>query len=600
MAVDTLSSFEQVLTATGPLFVSMGTVMVFAYGRFVSHERGLDEYDPPLANYAFTTRYRFITALMMYIFFFELVFLGLLLLWCTDFGREAIASLIANGSTGEQLENAVAAVGNSNSSSPGSPAWAAALTTSILPPLPFFRAVDEWVRSWLYQIARIPLGARRLAKKLRAEIDLLDKNHHIKLKVSAPARTSDEFRDLVSKFLVLKALRTDLTNDVNLTPRFNRYIKILNDLSDFERRITSRFWESVSQDSGNAFLRIEADNAVKAMSRILSCALLSVEGTESDAAKLVRNWGLEIEVTAWNFRWTHAVLVFFVALVGTPIASSIGFSVASLVHPDVTAKIEQFPEFLGWGLIAAFMYLVCLVFAAGVNLIINDIDEDRRSAMGWKPRDGSSIASELHLDERLVAYLGVFLGGILLADMIVLIASSFYPEEAVKAASTTDHLLWGIPPAFVSSAFLLISSSPNFLSSRRWKDALMLCAVAIFSTLAVTGVTIGDPRDKMATPLNELPSSKDVRMTAENCAKQAAKFYCTPLLHKATKIDAKAFYWVSLSTAGALGLALGFYLPESIRASARSRPGRNRRDAIALGAPVDPILGPEAIPSPGD
>lgn len=508
--------------AREPLLVSMAAVAVFAYGRFKTHDSGLDEYDPPLGSESFTTPYRYSTAVFLYIFFYWLLFLGLLVFWQTTLGQAMISQIIPGTGAVDATT--------------GSPAWAAAITTSVLPPLPFVSSLDEAVRTRLHHLARIPLGARRLGRKIREAIAFEDVDQ---LKVRMGERTiniEDAFEYPLTQFLVLKDLRNGLAKDVNKTPRFAQYNRFFNGTSDFEDRVTKRFWETLGQERSTPYLVEEANNCVRAMSRIISCATLTIERSESAAATLVRNLGVGVYVTGWNFRMTHAALIFLGSMTFTFAASMVAYAMVS----DDPSTSDKATVFMFWGVSAAFMYLASFVFAAGIGLIVSDAEEDLETAVMRQP----DAKRTLDLHEWTLALLFAFAGATLLADLVIVAFSSL--DDSNASPSSAELLIWGMCPAAVSVVFIILSRIKSWTGPRyRLVDACLLSATALTTTFLAIEVLVGDAEYANLT-------------NAE-------------------------FRTAALTSSGVLGAFLGILLPGSIRDAAEGvkRPEhRNRQHAL--------------------
>ena len=136
-------------------WVGLTTVAVFAAGRF--NERRVDtekDLDPPLTAHCFTTRFRFNSALVMYVLvycgFYGALIFGFSFEVFQNFFKEFFGPITLPG---EGMEF-------------GTPAWVATLVPILVSTTPWFRQRDELFRRWLWAFSGVPQTAQAFANEL--------------------------------------------------------------------------------------------------------------------------------------------------------------------------------------------------------------------------------------------------------------------------------------------------------------------------------------------------------------------------------------------------------------------------------------------------
>lgn len=440
MATNTLTAlqvFGQSVTDAS-FWIAAGSVILFAHNRFRIQTSLPDTLDPPVNARSFTTRFRYGIAEFTYALFYWAIFVVLVTCGSFEGFREWLEQLVGQITLDENV--AVA-----------SPAWAALVASAVLPSVPGFKTADQALRTFLHDVSSIPTKAHRLAadilaaandeqqapgeacRRLCAIIDQLPDKER-----PATARLYREFRSANRDFL----------EDVNKKIAKAGEVSTPHEISDYYEEILTR------------------------LSRFLSCALLSSQPDELTARQHLKRLPPELRLAVpqigWQFRMQQ-IMISLLAVMGLTI---VGGVIANLVLlglaeskflpllPEIVWGWEFFSLLLQWTIYAVPMFMLPLIFAAGIKLYLVDRRRYRTELEGDK----------IPLEDRFLALAVAFVGGLFLACIPTLMGLSVRLDASITSEqfknTVTFALLWGIPPALFAVTFILRSSVQPHLN--RW------------------------------------------------------------------------------------------------------------------------------------
>ena len=424
-------TLEQSL-AEPSFWVGMVLVFLFAQSRFQVTKMGGDEIDPPVAARSFTTRFRYFVAAATYVGVYEFIFCALLSIGSFPFLQKLLTSVIGSLEVeGQQI---------------GSPAWAALVTTSLLPSLPGFSGADDRLRDFLHEFASIPATARQVGN------DLL-KSLRARLAAGSEAEREDDLRQIQlarEAFDTIGARARALRRLSNTRAargyqrffdKYQTYWKSLEDeLSQLEKTVKGQAVEPIIRDRVLAMPNKAA--------RYVACATLLVEDSEYLARQRLMNvFGLkDMNVVGWQFRlvqfFISAVCVALGTLAGALAASWIANGLAGDPDPLRNA-LAQTPRYVTWILYTVPMFTLPLIFAAGVRMYLTDLSEFGEDTLEW--------------EDRLAAGIITFVGAYGLSCLPLLIAEAL--TATPQAGVRLEHILpWGFAPAAFAVIFMLMSA----------------------------------------------------------------------------------------------------------------------------------------------
>jgi hypothetical protein len=424
-------TLEQSL-AEPSFWMGMILVFLFAQSRFQVTKLGGDEIDPPVAARSFTTRFRYFVASATYVGVYEFIFCALLSVGSFPFLQKMLTSLVGSLDVeGQQI---------------GSPAWAALVTTSLLPSLPGFSGADDRLRDFLHEFASIPATARQVGNDLLQSL-------RKRLASNSEPGNEDDFRQLQlarEAFDYLAARARTLRRLTNTRAsrgyqrffdKYQSYWKTLEDeLAQLEKTAKGQTLEPIIRD------RIAA--VPNKAARYIACATLLVEDSEYLARQRLMNvFGLaDMNVVGWQFR----LVQIFISTVCVAVGTLAGALAAAWISnawggdPDPLRKaLTQAPRYFTWVLYSVPMFTLPLIFAAGVRMYLTDLAEFGEDTLEW--------------EDRLAAGIVTFIGAYGLSCLPLLIAEAITAPP--QAGVNLERILpWGFAPAAFAVIFMLMSA----------------------------------------------------------------------------------------------------------------------------------------------
>jgi hypothetical protein len=434
-------------------WICLGSVFLFAYGRFNVSLIDTDELAPPLRPHAFTLAFRFQLVAFIYVGVHALVYFALIYCGSIPDLQAPIAKLFGGltDANGKQL-------------GVGTPAWAALIASAAAPSIPWLVRLDERVRSKLHDLASIP----RKAELIGAAV----------LKApgfpQAPVVPSDPSRDQVMaaavmhrrRFARLRTLWDELQQSGDQKVK-GRYGTFFHDNKTVLDGFTAEFAvdpsDLPSTDAAAFEDRLAA--SVRKAARLTGCALLNAEASEAAIGRRLALHGIVTPPLGLEFRFVHLIVAFFalglMAIAGS--YTAVGVYAAASGQAGLDIIVVQWRNFLMWGGVNDAAYLLPVLLAAGVAMYLVDrrLSED-----------------PLDMTARLAIGIVTFVGAAGLA-LFVLLGWSFLLLKATGSSSlltNEDHVVvgrivpWILPPAIVATTFLALSGRRAL--PRVWLDIL--------------------------------------------------------------------------------------------------------------------------------
>lgn len=448
-------TLEQSL-AEPSFWMGMILVFLFAQSRFQVTKLGGDEIDPPVAARSFTTRFRYLVAASTYVGVYQFIYCGLLSIGSFPFLQNLLTELIGSLSVeGDKI---------------GSPAWAALVTTSLLPSLPGFSGADDRLRDFLHEFASIPATARQvgndLLKSLRARLAAHEEAGEAESGQIELARKAFDYLGTHARALRRLSNTRASSGYQRFFEKYQGYWQSLEDeLAQLESTAKAQSPEPIIRE------RIAA--IPNKAARYIACATLLVEDSEYLARQRLTNvFELnEMNLSGWQFRlvqiFISAVCVAIGTVGGALLASWFSGILAGHAAPFQQA-LDQAPRYLTWTLYAVPMFTLPLIFAAGVRMYLSDLAEFGEDTLEWEDRFAAGIVT--------------FIGAYGLSCLPLLIAEAWRatPQSGVDLSKI---LPWGFAPAVFAVAFMIMSAQ-QLAGTASFLDRAMNAAVDVLAHAA--------------------------------------------------------------------------------------------------------------------
>jgi hypothetical protein len=445
-------------------WVGLVSVLLFAYSRFNISLPGTDELSPPLEPRSFTTAFRFQLAAFTYVGLYVAVYFVLLFAgafpWLQTVVKQLFGSLDEAGGEGV-----------------GTPAWAALVATSILPSTPGFRWIDECWRGALQDFASIPAKAHMLGREILRG-----------LPYPAPADIGEEaaLPEILAaierhkeRFLRLRAAAEEISQVEGGRPA-RRYRLFFAE----HKAIADGLEKDFAVDAGDLgtapsarYVEERFRRSLRKTARFFACAMLNAEPSEYAIRTRLTELGLDVRVIGFDFRPSHLLIalatIVIAALCGCYL-SVFAYGWAHGVGPGPIV-LDMTPFFFKWIFVAVSTYTLPIVLAAGVEMYLLD----RMSAKD--PLEGSDYAAIAILT--FIGSVGLSLMSLLVYNFVMV---KIVAPDPTKAIQLWRILPWALPPAIVSTLFLILAGRKT-----RFDDRIELAFDAMVhggaAALAATG-----------------------------------------------------------------------------------------------------------------
>lgn len=452
-------------TIGNPAFwVGFVLVVFFAANRFAVSASTQDEFDPPVVPRSFTTRFRYYLSAATYVAFYEFAYLVLVSIGSFPFLQKL-------------LEDWITTLGEAKNQEIGTPAWAALVVTTILPPTYGFRDLDEKIRDILQKFASIPHKARRLAEEIVAELSMPAAQAGPVAGGDALDEPRRKARQLDWFYRSIDILQDSTKNEHN-ADAYKKFFKKYAGVLGYARRRRETLESSLHSSEAKApFVIGELKNTVEYTARFLSCALLHIESSERSVRMTVRETlGLEsLSKLEFDFNLKQIILTFFVLLTLTIV---IGIATLDAALPENTRmSLAMIGFVVGWVPYSLVMLVPAFMFAAGVQLYFMDRKQGK--------------TRPIPLEDQMLAVIWLFVLTFGIGILPVVLGMAW--KQHAGQPWVMQVLPFGLTPALVAVTFYFLASR-HFVQSKWWEPALdfgVFAIVAGISTWFATFAAIG-------------------------------------------------------------------------------------------------------------
>ena len=420
-------------------WIGLGSVVLFAYSRFNVSLPDTDELSPPLSPRTFTTNFRFQLAAMVYVGVYTFVYFLLLIAGTFPALQEPLSKLFG--------------IVKDAPSSVGTPAGAALIATTVLPSTLGFKPFDAWLRSKLQAFASIPAKAWIIGQEILEALGALPADALV-----PDAKLEDVQNALMSHKKVFGDLTTlwERLTQVEQFAAERRYVSFFGDYKRVADKLRESFAirpDDLATVDTARYIESRLRTVLSRAARFTGCAMLNAEPSENAVRARLNEKGIPVAEGVFNFGPAQLFIAMFMIAVVTVVGVFASVNLfAAVTATDATAILaEHLGEFVSWGVLADITYTLPLILAAGIEMYL--IDQRTQTA------DVSGV-------DRAAGALLNFLGGAGLAFVSMLAWSymraslfpSLDPLRGTPAAGSVDPLrvlFWVLPAATVSTIFLL-------------------------------------------------------------------------------------------------------------------------------------------------
>jgi hypothetical protein len=426
------------------------TVFAFAQGRFSEKHVDADNIDPPLPARYFTSRFRYVSASLVFSGCYVLCYVGLIVAGSFPGFQEFLKPLF--GTVG------ASAGGQSQAHQIGTPAWAAMALMVIAPTVPWIRRVEGSFRQWLQDFSDTPFKARQLAEEIIESL----------LSSVGTGRELERATDneLVTVFRQLESLRHSLTAS-GRTKRGQRHRDFYVEHADVVTG-TINLFQSIETEINSsakaarrpraAATRQAADpaeplnpgkrsqmiNLIRRLARLIACALLYAESEEVSVRKRLQQIPYLAGIAQAKFQFTIAqiliaiFLIALVAIISGPLTSAFS-STGELTPTQIRQTIQ---EWSGLGFVIALSFVMPMFLVAAIRLYLIDL-KGRGHHMLWPE----------HVMILLLASIGCY--GLAAAPWVAFRA--YEAGQVISTMNLTIALLYALPSAICNVALVMTS-----------------------------------------------------------------------------------------------------------------------------------------------
>lgn len=458
-----------------PFWTGLVSVLLFAYGRFNVSLPDTDELSPPLTPRSFTTAFRFQLAASTYVGFYVAVYMALLFAGSFPALQRFLVSLFGELKTeGETI---------------GTPAWAA-LVAMAFPALPRFSGVDDRLRLALQDFASIPSKARMLAQEIRSLLHVpepsdLDDDAPLPGVLAAITAHKERFEQIKETWEHLQQVE-----QASAYRRYARFFRV-------NQKILDTFDQEFSADPDNTinvgaarYIERRYRAGVRKAARFMTCAMLEAESTEMRVRSRLQSTGLPVQNMGLDFRPSHIFLNLTVIALATVVGCLLSILSYCLLHQETPAGIisENIFRIMSWALPTMVMYILPVVFAAGVSMFLFDRALARPV--------GDPDASGADWSDKATAVILTFLGSFGLAFFAALawVSVTQALSQQTGPVMALQILPWGLPPAAVASVFVIMSTrrweKPTLSGRQRFSEATLYVACHAAAAAVASGFAL--------------------------------------------------------------------------------------------------------------
>lgn len=427
-------------------WIGLTAVVTFSWTRFNERQTDESEIDPPIPSRSFTTRFRYQLAAVTYAGSYGFVYVILIVLGTIPAFQGVLKDYIG-AIEGKDI---------------GTPAWAAMAVTAILPAFKIFRAADQRLRTVLQDFASIPLKARGLADEL--------------LQGLAATLATTEDTEATGYPPLYRAL-LDCIDQLKTSPRLRA------------RRAYTQFFAQYQSIQDNAEKSLESSAVASGgpeslisggqwkvltnrIARLITCAILQVEADEFHARRVLRDeLGISgVHPARWRFTLSQVVLGIFTivaaVVVGLVVSSLYSATTYQSTNVSSTLVLAIARQAVLIGLLAVPMFVLPLIFAAGVQMYLLD-----------RQQLGNSLEWHELLLARVLTFCVAYGFALLPALIFAAIGAHIWDGGSVKILVWAP---WAIPPAAAATLFVVLSTV-NPTGSRSANAAVDFGAHAILA-----------------------------------------------------------------------------------------------------------------------